>query len=307
MENDFSWLTKSPSISSLIKKHNWEKTSLGPVKNWPQSLKTAINMCLESRYPMYIWWGPDLVNIYNDAYIPIPGLKKHEKAFGRPAIEMWPENWNGIKEVVKKVYDLEESTSYENFKTQIERYGKLEDVYFDYSFNLLKDDEGKKRGIYSIAFEKTPHPLQSSHTNPYKTMSDFFSQAPAPMCILLGENHVYGLANPLYEELFGKNILGKSVSEVFDKEKVAPYVEILNKVFKTQMPYSESEVLVTLKDEKGNERERWLDVLFHPFLNEQGQSKGILIVSMDISDKILLKKKLLNAQKEIEELRAKLP
>lgn len=304
MQNYFNWLAKSPSISSLIKKHNWEQTSLGPVKDWPLSLKTAINMCLECRYPMYIWWGSDFVNIYNDAYIAIAGLKKHEKAFGRPAKEMWPENWHRIEVVIKKVYDQEESHSFKDHKTQIERYGKLEDACFDFSFNLLRDEQGRKRGIYSIAFEKEPKAFEIQDQNPFKIMSDFFTQAPTPMCILLGENHTYGLANPLYEKLVGKKVVGKTVAELFDHETITPFIKILDNVYQTRVSFSGKEMQLTFEDEAGVPTEYWLDILYHPFVNEEGKSKGILVVVVDVSEQVLVKEELRRAQEEIRRLSA---
>lgn len=299
MQNDFTWLAKSPTISPLIKKHNWEATSLGPVKDWPKSLKTAINMCLETRYPMYIWWGPDLVNIYNDAYLPIAGLVKHERSFGRPAIEMWPETWDRVQQVVKNVYEKNESVSFQNFVTKVERYGTLEEAYFDYTVSILRDDEGKAQGIFSIVFEKPAPPLLTQDQNPFKIMSDFFNQAPAAMCLLLGEKHTYALASPLYEKIIGKKVIGKTVLELFGHEDIAPYIEILDNVYKTQTPFRGEEMIFKTTDDHGVTSEYCLDVLYQPFLNDQGKSKGILLMIKDVSENKQLKD-------EIKELRARL-
>ncbi len=63
---------------------DWSRTELGPMKHWPQSLRVAVGICMNSRFPMFVWWGDALVNIYNDAYVPVLGLR-HPAAFGRPA------------------------------------------------------------------------------------------------------------------------------------------------------------------------------------------------------------------------------
>src|SRR4051812_18945629 len=70
-------------MARLMRGHNWAATPLGPVERWPHSLRTAVSIVLGSRYPMFIWWGPDLVCLYNDAYAPIFGKKEHD-ALGRP-------------------------------------------------------------------------------------------------------------------------------------------------------------------------------------------------------------------------------
>lgn len=63
-------------MGALMRSHDWSQSSLGSVENWPQSLKTSIRIILGSRYPMFIWWGQDLINFHNDAYTPILG-KRH--------------------------------------------------------------------------------------------------------------------------------------------------------------------------------------------------------------------------------------
>src|SRR6266498_627157 len=75
------WLTGGGEMGKLIREMNWSKTPLGPIESWPQSLKTSILLTLNSRYPMFVWWGQELINLYNDAYIPILGAR-HPGALG---------------------------------------------------------------------------------------------------------------------------------------------------------------------------------------------------------------------------------
>src|SRR4051794_41056153 len=78
---------------ALIRSLDWSRSPLGRPPGWPQSLKTALSICLGSKFPMGIWWGKDFTVFYNDAYIPIAG-RKHPMFLGRPAQEMWPEIWD---------------------------------------------------------------------------------------------------------------------------------------------------------------------------------------------------------------------
>ncbi|HTL11912.1 MAG TPA: hypothetical protein VL588_05465, partial [Bdellovibrionota bacterium] len=73
---------------------DWSKTPVGPFETWPQSLRTALSICLGTKFPMFVWWGKDLTVFYNDAYIPFAGPIKHPKFFGRPAREQWSEIWD---------------------------------------------------------------------------------------------------------------------------------------------------------------------------------------------------------------------
>src|SRR3989442_4057708 len=75
---------------------DWSATPLGPVESWPPTLRSALSLCLGSPVPMMIWWGPELVTLYNDAYRPILGSRKHPRALGRPGRECWLDIWNVI-------------------------------------------------------------------------------------------------------------------------------------------------------------------------------------------------------------------
>src|SRR6202789_3209044 len=80
-------------MGELMRSLDWSRTALGPVEHWPQSLKTTVSTCLDSRFAIVIWWGPELVTLYNDRYIKILG-DKHPAALGMRAKEIWPEIWH---------------------------------------------------------------------------------------------------------------------------------------------------------------------------------------------------------------------
>lgn len=79
---------------------DWRRTRLGDPSTWPQSLVTALSICLTSRFPMLLWWGPDLCVLYNDAYIPI-FAQKHPTVLGRTGREAWGEVWGSDRSHVR--------------------------------------------------------------------------------------------------------------------------------------------------------------------------------------------------------------
>jgi hypothetical protein len=85
-----------------MRSRDWSQTPLGPLKHWPQSLRSALSICLGSGFPIAIYWGPTLALLYNDAWSPIPGVK-HPWALGRPAHEVWPEIWDTIGPLFERV------------------------------------------------------------------------------------------------------------------------------------------------------------------------------------------------------------
>src|SRR6266508_3874440 len=102
------WRTKMSSadvladggdMGALMRSIDWSQTPLGPVAGWSQALRTMVGLLLRNRFPLLLWWGPEFVQLYNDAYRPVPGAK-HPRAMGQPAAECWTEIWQDRKSVV---------------------------------------------------------------------------------------------------------------------------------------------------------------------------------------------------------------
>src|SRR5690349_897716 len=107
---------------SLMRAVDWSKTPLGPVESWPQSLRSAISICLGSGFPINLYWGPEYVMLYNDGYAPIAG-GKHPWALGRGGREVWPEIWDSIGESFARVLATGEATYLEDSLLLMHRHG----------------------------------------------------------------------------------------------------------------------------------------------------------------------------------------
>src|SRR6201999_735990 len=83
-------------LGAMMRALDWSASPLGPPAAWPQSLKTCVRIILTSRQPMFVWWGDQLINLYNDAYCAILG-GKHPEALGQPARVVWSEIWSQIQ------------------------------------------------------------------------------------------------------------------------------------------------------------------------------------------------------------------
>ncbi|XUM19437.1 hypothetical protein ACRAVF_16935 [Bradyrhizobium oligotrophicum S58] len=82
-------------MGALMRIHDWSRTPLGPPESWPQSLRTSVSTCLDCAFPILIWWGPELVMLYNDEYRPILGPQKHPAALGAPGRAVWSGDLGG--------------------------------------------------------------------------------------------------------------------------------------------------------------------------------------------------------------------
>jgi signal transduction histidine kinase len=145
-------------MGALMRLHDWTVAPLGDPGQWPETLKTAISTCLSSRFPMVVWWGPDLLMLYNDAWQPILGDTKHPAGLGRPGEESWPETWPVVGAQFRAALTGIASWS-EDLLLASDRHGFLEEAYFTYSHSPLRDASGEIVGVLSVVSETTARVL----------------------------------------------------------------------------------------------------------------------------------------------------
>jgi signal transduction histidine kinase/serine phosphatase RsbU (regulator of sigma subunit) len=143
---------------ALVRAYDWSSTALGPVERWPAPLRTAASICLESRHGMCVFWGPEYVAIYNDAYVPMLGAK-HPSALGMPLRDIWPEIWEMLEPMLYGVRSTGEPTWHEDQPLLLERNGFVEEAYFTYSFSPIRDEAGGIGGVFTAVHETTPRVL----------------------------------------------------------------------------------------------------------------------------------------------------
>ncbi|OKH57873.1 hypothetical protein NIES2130_17580 [Scytonema sp. HK-05] len=134
---------------------DWSQTLLGPVSQWAQSLKTAVSIILNSHYPMFIWWGSEYANLYNDAYRPILGASKHPQFLGQSAKQCWAEVWDVIGPLADSVLTTGQPTWSDNLLLMIDRYGYVEETYFTFSYSPIRDESGGVGGVFCAVIETT--------------------------------------------------------------------------------------------------------------------------------------------------------
>jgi len=142
------------SMGALMRSLDWAKTPLGPVSNWPQSLKTSLSICLASRFPIVMYWGPEYVVLYNDAYSTILG-SKHPWALGQRCQDCWAEIWDTIGPMLDQVVKTGEATWSDDLLLPLERYGYPEECYFSFSFSPVRVETGTVGGVFTAVLETT--------------------------------------------------------------------------------------------------------------------------------------------------------
>ncbi|MET8849173.1 SpoIIE family protein phosphatase [Amycolatopsis sp. NPDC004625] len=140
-------------MAARMRDFDWTSSPLGEPRDWPPSLTTAVRICLTSRFPMIVWWGPQLRFLYNDAYLPLLGTK--HPALDKPGSEVWAEIWHIIGPMLDSVMTTGEATWSEDLLLPMNRHGYWEETYWTYSYSPVHDDTGAVRAVFTAVSDTT--------------------------------------------------------------------------------------------------------------------------------------------------------
>ncbi len=155
------FLSGGGQMSERIRAFDWTSTPLGPPEHWSQSLKTSVNLMLNCQQPVWIGWGEENIFLYNDPYIEVLGLAKHEWALGQPTPRVWAEIWDFCGPLSDKVYQRGESSFVHDNHFFMDRGDMLEEVYYSFSYSPIYDENGKVGGLFCPNIETTDKMLNA--------------------------------------------------------------------------------------------------------------------------------------------------
>ena len=276
-------------MGKLTREYPWSETILGAPEAWPQSLRTTISIILNSKFPMFLFWGAELICFYNDAYRPSLGNDgKHPWALGKPGVEVWPEIWPIIKPLIDQVLSTGEATWSEDQLVPIYRNGKIEDVYWTFSYSPVSDETGKYAGVFVTTKETTGEvnarvKLEQAH----KRFKDLVMQAPVPIAVFRGPDYIAEIANDAYLPIVhttAEDFLGKPLFETLPgaKDVVEP---IIKHVMTTGESYQSKAFPLTLL-RNGKDELCYFDFVYEP-LKEGEAITGFMAVVHEVTPEIV--------------------
>ncbi|TDR43131.1 PAS domain S-box-containing protein [Tahibacter aquaticus] len=299
--SDTSFLAGGGDMGEIIRRFAWETTPLGPPAQWRPTLKAMVRMALTTRHPIFIFWGEALTCLYNDAYSASLGPEKHPSILGMPGREAWPEIWHIIGPQIELVRSGDGATWHENQLVPILRHGRLDEVYWTYSYGPIDDEQAPNgvAGVLVICTETTAQVLQEQRlASERERFSELFEQAPSFMAVLRGPQHVFELANPGYLRLVGeREILGKPAAHALPEAAEQGYVALLDQVYSSGKPFVASGARIALQS--GDEAERYLDFVYQPMRDAFGAVSGIFVQGVDVTHKWQVENRLRDAESRL--------
>jgi signal transduction histidine kinase len=286
---EFDFLSGGGEMGALMRAHDWARSSLGPPASWPQSLRTAVRLILNTGHPMYIWWGPELACLYNDAYRRSIGPERHPGSLGRPALEVWSEIWDLIGPQIAQVMSGGGATWNVNHLVPITRHGRREEVYWTYSYSPI-DERSAPHGIGGVLVvcTETTEQVQTARrlASERDQLAQLFEQTPSFMAMLRGPEHRFELANPVYLELVGnRSLLGKTVAEALPETVEQGFLKLLDEVYATGKAFVARGARYTQGPTRNGPRDRFLDFVYQPIKDQAGRVTGIFVEGADVTER----------------------
>jgi PAS domain S-box-containing protein len=294
------FLCEGGEMGELMRRQDWSRTPLGLPQEWPQSLKTAVSLMLRARQPVFIGWGPQLVSLYNDGYIPICG-SKHPQALAQPMAAVWAEIWSDLAPINEAVL-RGQSQWFENRRFDLAGGAHGCPSYFRFSYTPLIADDGAIGGIFCSAIETTSTvQLAERRNREAQRQQRLFEQAPGFICTLSGPEHVFEFVNDAYRRLFNRDeFVGKTVRDVFPELRGQGFYELLDHVYRTGERYVGRDVPARLRGAGGApDRDVLLDFVYAPVVDDAGRVSGIFCEGHDVTETHAAQQALLDKEEQL--------
>ncbi len=303
--SDYYFLRGGGEMGELIRAKDWSKTSLGDPADWPQSLCTMVAVMLDNPFGMYIAWGSEYIQLYNDGYRPILGATKHPQALGISTRETFSEIWDNI---IGSMFDdvmKGKAVGFPGLMLPLNRNGFVEECYFDFSYSPIRKDNGEVGGVLVTVIETTE---KKRATEALKESNARFinniMQAPVAMCIFRGENYVVEIANVQMLNLWGKHadqVMNKPIFEGLPEAKDQGLETLLDGVFTTGEKFIANERPVNLP-RNGQVQTTYINFVYEALKEADGTISGILATAIEVTPQVISRSRVEESEQKVRAL-----
>ena len=298
------FITDGGEMGELIRAKDWSKTALDNPETWPQSLKTMVAVMLNNPFGMYIAWGKEYTQIYNDGFRPILGSTKHPEALGISSRETFAEIWETIGPMFDDVMKGK-AVSFPDFMVPLNRNGFTEECYFDFSYSPIKTENGDVGGVLVTVIETTE---KKKVNQALKESNDRFinniMQAPVAMCVFRGPKHMVEIANDQMILLWGRSaneVINKPIFEALPETRNQYLEEVLDNVYNTGEKFIANEQLVQLPRD-GKIEDTYINFAYEALKETDGTISGVVGIAIEVTDQVLSRSKVEEGEQKVREL-----
>ncbi|MGI4757753.1 MAG: PAS domain S-box protein [Janthinobacterium lividum] len=274
-------------MADRTRSRDWGATSLGPICSWSEALACSVNLMLSCRFPAVIFWGKELIQFYNDAYLPLMA-EKHPAALGQPARECWEEAWHIIGPQFEAAYSTGETTYKENVLVPIVRNGRLQEVYWTYSYSPIYELSSEIAGILIVCHDVNGQVLSMRNLREHEVQAEHILQSIGDAVIVTDARGLVTRMNPVAESLTGWSAAeaqGQVLADVFRivNEKTGQVLESSADKIKRLEKVIGLPGHTVLLSRTGGAIE--IDDSAAPIYNENGELAGIVLIFRGIAER----------------------
>lgn len=294
-----NFLSGGGEMGKLTREKDWSATHVGEIGNWPQSLRTTLSILLNSKFPMFLFWGDALTCFYNDAYRPSLGNDgKHPGILGVPGAVAWPEIWHIIQPIIEAVLRGGDASWSEDQLIPIFRNGNIEDVYWTFSYSPVKDESGNTAGVFVTCTETTSkiHSLRKIEESE-RNFKALVNESPVATAVFQGRDFIVTMANDASLILWGrdKSIFGKKVVDVFPELLNQEYLSVIRDVYETGITHEGTESFVLLT-KNGSPQAVYVNFVYKAMRDQNGNIDSILSMGYDVTEQVVARNKIIELE-----------
>ncbi len=287
--NSEPFLKGGGEMGQMIREKDWSKTPLGDPASWPQSLRTMVSVMLENPFSMYIAWGKEYTQIYNDSYRPILGNEKHPQALGTSTKETYSEIFEIVEPIFNDVMNGK-AVSILDFELQLNRNGYIENCFFDVSYSPIRQEDGTVGGILTTIVETTNKKRAIEDLKESESRFRIMAENTDILIAISDENGESTFFNKAWMNLTGKTFSDLNKNEWFNlvhPEDQETFSNIYQEAVDKRKPF---QVEFRILAENGNYR--WLLAQGPPRFKPDGSFAGYISSCTDITERKIAEKEL---------------
>jgi len=304
LTTEIDFLLGGGEMGALIRQYPWADSSLGNPSGWPTPLRIMVRLLLTTNHPMFVFWGPEFICLYNDAFSRSQGPEKHPQMLGARGRIVWAEIWHLIGEQIDHVMSAKGATWQENQLVPITRHGRKEDVYWTYGYSPIDDPAAPLGvgGVLVVCTETTQQVLNASRLREAEARwRELFEQAPGFMCSLSGPEHIFEFCNPAYFALIDRDdVIGKRLIDALPWASEQGFIDILDRVYSLGESFVATGARMAVPGRHGSvEVIRYVDFVYQPIVGDNEQVKGIFVLGSDVTERVVANQALRKSEERL--------
>ncbi len=307
-------------MGERTRQYDWSATALDTPDQWPLSLRTTVGIVLHSALPTLLFWGPDLLCFYNDAYRTRLGDTGKHPAVGKRGDEVWPEAWDFVGPVIEQVRCTGEPVSARDLPALCRQNGQPDDAYQTFRYSPVYGDTGHIDGILVSGTETSQRVATQSGQDQQQVLArqkaqeseaklhTIISAVPAAMVLFVGRELIVDIPSQHFIDLIdrGPDVTGKPLRQLMPELESQSFLQILDEVYLTGKPYSAFGTPVDIVKRDGSTTRDFFNLVYTPLLNAQHQVYAILSIATNVTDVVEARRALQKSEQRYRTLSAEL-